>query len=315
MVPSDKWKCTQCSASFFTNLTRIRHLYSHIGDKPTWVCQSCATTKDDEYKHEFDKEKHACFKKKRNFMLEPKYFDMRELHRWAEAHQISKFVLEEQLQLFQKLSGTQSTKTKSPAKVKSIDAGPSKTRKLTPLFEKFPICDKTKECTTVSSTGTKRTIMIRNKSVPVNYVVDTPEVIKLKGAKPLVQTDQVAKQSKAKSTPVVKGTGKAGRGLKVKNSHKVKPSPIRPPEMSNKLSVKTDSADKPTVLPVKTKKIAISGPSTVDVVIENVARGGIPSDSSNHENATKTPVTSDFDIASITELNRDEWDLMENPSH
>ena len=101
MAPTDKWRCPECSASFYTNLTRIRHLFSHIRDKPTWTCQKCATTKEDEYKYEFDLDKHACFKKKITFTLEPRQFDMEALHRWAKEHKVSKPVLERQLLLFQ----------------------------------------------------------------------------------------------------------------------------------------------------------------------------------------------------------------------
>ena len=76
------------------------------------------------------------------------------------------------------------------------------------------------------------------------------------------------------------GKGKAGRGLKAKNSNRAKPSPIRPPE----LSVKTNNVVKSTVHQVKTKKHAITCQSTVDAVIESVAKGGVSSDSDNVSN-------------------------------
>ena len=189
-------------------------------------------------------------------------------------------------------------KAKSPAIVKTTVPGPSrpKTRKLTPLFVKFPICDKTS--TSVSNTGTKRTIQIRNKSVPVIYSDETPEIIKRRQRDPNLSLEKIVSvgdQTRATSTPVRVGKGKAGCGLKVKSSQKAKPSSIRPPGMSNKLSVKLINVVKSTVKPVKTKTIAITGQSTVDLVIETVARGGILSDNDDQVEVTKTQITSDDD--------------------
>ena len=73
------------------------------------------------------------------------------------------------------------------------------------------------------------------------------------------------------------GKGKAGRGLKAKNSNRAKPNPIRPPE----LSVIPKNVVKSTVHQMTTKKNATASKSTVDAVIESVARGEVSSDSDN----------------------------------
>ncbi len=234
-------------------------MFKHLGDKPMWVCQCCATTKPDDYRNEFNSlDNHACRRKGLKFVLEPIHFTMKEFRLWAVTQRISETVLNQQFAQFlkdqrksqtMKLPSENAKAGKPKLQPKSSKPGPSKQKgkviskdkKLTPLLVQIPITDKT-----VTSTGTKRSIQIRDHAVPVNYTDETPQFMKRK------RTEPIAIKPQATSTPIVKGKGKAGRGLKAKNSKIIRPSPIRVPMKSSRLSVKTKQTMS-SVIEVKTK--------------------------------------------------------------
>ena len=154
MAPTDKWRCPECMLTFYTNLTRIRHLFSHIGDEATWTCQRCATSKPYEYIKEFHREKdHSCLRLGLAFTLEKREFNMRSIHRWAMENKVSKEVLEQELTKFQTAQSKVKPKPLVGKKRSHSTAGPSgcitgrrNPKRLKPDVIKLPALVNLKKC-------------------------------------------------------------------------------------------------------------------------------------------------------------------------